>query len=194
MHLVLLLEEQSMENVLKALLPKLSSQEEHSWELHSYFGKKNLLKQLPKLLRAYSRWIPEHYRIIIIVDQDRDDCSELKQSILSAVYECGLQDRAIVRIVVVMLETWYLGDPNALVAVFPKLKRLHISQKAIYRQVEARPNPAEDIDRVLKSVGYDGYLKVQHSIDISPHLNIDKGLNRAHSFGVTIESIRSILA
>lgn len=200
MHLEILLEEPSMENVLSDLLPRLlGEQTNHTWRMHPYMGKTNLLKQLPKLLRGYRQWIAHTYgsdhRIIVIVDQDHDDCTELKERILGWAQEAGLIETTTVRIAIAMLEAWFLGDALALETAFPRLRARRIGSKAKYRKPSERPNPAEDLDNEMKAAGYDsGYLKLAHSAQISPHLNLEEGYNRSHSFQVTLALFQKLLS
>lgn len=58
MHLEVLVEEPSLGEVLLNLLPKILPKEV-DFKIHSFQGKKNLLKQLPNRLKGYSEWIPE---------------------------------------------------------------------------------------------------------------------------------------
>jgi len=196
MHLEILLEEASMESVVQSLLSRLVSiDQEHTWTTHPHYGKQDLLKKLQKTLNAYARWIPEDYRIVIILDQDRDDCIALKEDILSLCRRAGLDDRRVlVRIVVVMLEAWFLGDIEALEKAFPKLERLKLKNKAIYRDPERRPDPADDLSRELEKVSYkEGYLKGVHPLEVAPHLKLEPQYNRARSFYITLEGLKVIL-
>ena len=77
MHLVFLLEEESMEAFLQVLLPRLLP-EACSHETHTFQGKRDLKRKLEARLRGYARWLPENWRIFVLVDRDGDDCKELK--------------------------------------------------------------------------------------------------------------------
>lgn len=197
-HLEILLEEDSIKPVLDHILSELDPDENLlTRRFHVHHGKKKLLKMLPKLLKGYSNWIlkPENedYHILIIVDQDQDDCVELKNQILDYCREYNLLNRTKVRIPVTMIESWYFGDPNALELTFPKLKKLGIGTKAIYRDPESRLDPARDLDREMKKVGYEhGYHKLAHAIDIAKHMQI--GVNTANSFKVTIQAIEYFIS
>ena len=80
MHFEFLLEEESAERVLDNLLPKIIMGE-HTYRCIRFQGKKDLLNKLPLELKGYARWIPIDYRIVVLVDRDRDDCIELKNSL-----------------------------------------------------------------------------------------------------------------
>jgi hypothetical protein len=194
-HLEFLLEEASMQNVLEDVLSRLvSNDSEFTWRCHPYNGKENLIRRLPNLLHGYSKWITDEYHIIIVIDRDQDDCHELKQRIVDMCNKAGLSEQSLVRIVVVMLESWFFGDPKALEAAFPRLKQRRIGDGATYRNPEERPDPARDLDREMREVGYKaGYRKLAHSRAISPHLNLEEEHNRSHSFNVTLQALKLLL-
>ena len=77
MHFVFLLEEESMEAFLQVLLPRLLP-EACSHETHTFQGKRDLKRKLEARLRGYARWLPENWRIFVLVDRDDDDCEALK--------------------------------------------------------------------------------------------------------------------
>ena len=79
-HLELLVEEPSMEAFLRGLLPRLVRQL-CTFALHVFQGKCDLLGKLEARLRAYADWIPPNYRIVVLVDQDEDECHELTRII-----------------------------------------------------------------------------------------------------------------
>lgn len=156
MHLAILLEEESMEAVVISILNRVMDENApHSWQTHPYSGKNDLLKKLPNLLSAYAgAWFqqtyPEH-AILVIIDQDQDDCRELKQRILDMGQRAGLDKRLVVRIAVTELEAWFLGDPAALEATFPKLTKRRLGRRAAYRNPDERPRPSEDLEREMKA-------------------------------------------
>ena len=75
-HVAILVEEASMAAALHLLLPRLLG--ELSFEVHPHQGKHDLLARLPGKLRGYASWLPETWRIVVVVDRDNDDCHELK--------------------------------------------------------------------------------------------------------------------
>ena len=92
-HLLLLVEEQSMEAFLHCLLPRLLP-EGHTFEVHPFRGKHDLRKKLRDRLRGYARWLPDEYRIIVMVDRDNDDCKQLKAELEAAATAAGLRTRS----------------------------------------------------------------------------------------------------
>ena len=84
MHLELLLEEPSAEEALKHITPKILSGAV-SVNFHVFQSKDDsprahptslcsgtiLLNQLPIRLSAYRKWIPDDWRIVVLVNEDR---------------------------------------------------------------------------------------------------------------------------
>ncbi len=127
-HLEILLEEPSAEVALKVLLPKILPPEVEC-VYHVFSGKTDLMRKLPARLRAYSMWLPPDYRIVVLVDRDRDDCKRLKTYLETQAIEAGLITRTnsptgafqiLNRIVVEELEAWFLGDLSAVCQAYPK--------------------------------------------------------------------------
>ena len=111
-RIVFLLEEPSMQALLECLLPRLFP----GWIVGSHFlcirheGKTDLRRSIPRKLRA---WQGIGDRFIVVQDQDKADCTMLKQSLHSLCSDAGRPD-TLVRIVCQELESWYIGDLDAL--------------------------------------------------------------------------------
>ncbi|NQT19153.1 MAG: hypothetical protein HQ592_05575 [Planctomycetes bacterium] len=74
-----LVEEPSIEAVLRHLLPKLLGST--AFRIYPYQCKSQLLLRLPQRLRGYKKWLPDNWRILVIVDRDDDDCKGLKATL-----------------------------------------------------------------------------------------------------------------
>ena len=66
-HLEILVEERSMEVFLRELLPSLI-RDRATFNVYPSQGKADLLNNLPARLRGYARWLPEGWRVIVVVD------------------------------------------------------------------------------------------------------------------------------
>jgi hypothetical protein len=88
MHLVVFVEEESAEHALRVLLPRILGPE-HDFEIHPFNGKPRLLRELPNRLRAYRRWIPVDWGVVITIDKDRDDCRALKLQLEEIAQQAG---------------------------------------------------------------------------------------------------------
>ena len=91
-HLELLVEEPSMEAFLRTLLPRLLAPG-FTFEVHVFQGKRDLLSKLSARLRGYQRWLPPDYRLVVLVDQDDNDCRVLKKRLEHAATTAGLASR-----------------------------------------------------------------------------------------------------
>ena len=189
-HLVVLVEESSMESFLGALLPRLLP-DGPTFEIHAFQGKLDLLDRLEQRLRAYRRWLPPDWRLVIMVDRDNDDCHELKTSLELSAGRAGLSTRStarggawqlVNRIVVEELEAWYFGDWNAVCAAYPKVKPT-VHQQARYRDPDAiKGGTWEAFERILKRHGYfsTGLRKSEAARAVGAHFEPNR--NRSRSF------------
>ena len=67
-----------MEAFLRTLSPRLLPAS-RTFEVHAFQGKSDLLRKLEARLRGYAQWLPDDWRIVVMVDRDDDDCHVLKQ-------------------------------------------------------------------------------------------------------------------
>ena len=67
-HVEILVEEPSMETALRLLLPKIVGK--LSFEIYPHQCKQDLLDRLPDRLRGYRQWLPENWRIVVLLDCD----------------------------------------------------------------------------------------------------------------------------
>lgn len=188
-YLVLLVEEPSMEAFLRVLLPRVLPAG-CGFEVHSFRGKSNLLKNLESRLRGYAQWLPENWRIVVMVDRDRDDCRELKDKIEAASAAAGLRTRSRAggarwqvanRIVIEELEAWYFGDWQAVQSAYPRISR-SVPGRTRYRNPDAVPGTWEAFERILKAKRYfaTGLRKIEAARAVAAH--IEPRRNRSGSF------------
>ncbi|MBI4851788.1 MAG: hypothetical protein HY819_08340, partial [Acidobacteria bacterium] len=71
MQLEFLVEERSIEEVLKNLIPKIVN---IPFNIRVFQGKPDLLKKLPERFKGYKTAMYEKYKIIVVVDRDDEDC------------------------------------------------------------------------------------------------------------------------
>lgn len=202
MHLEFLVEEPSIEAALIHLLPKILPAE-CSFAIRVFQGKPDLLAQLPARLRAYAARSGWQDRIIVLIDEDRQDCHALKTQLEQAAQLVGLITRSQVlpgmpfqvlnRIVIEELEAWFFGDLPALRQVFPRLPE-NLAQKADFRNPDAiRGGTWEALERVLQKAGYfpGGLLKIEVARQVSAQM--EPARNTSHSFQVFLAGLQAIL-
>jgi len=91
-HIEILVEEPSMEAALRTIVPKIVGKLSH--EIYPYQCKQDLLSKLPERLAGYAYWLPDNWRLTVIVDRDDDDCNDLKASMETIATNAGLSTRA----------------------------------------------------------------------------------------------------
>jgi hypothetical protein len=161
-HLEFLVEEPSMEAFLRALLPRLLPQD-RSFEVHAFQGKADLLGKLESRLRGYAAWLPQDWRIVVVVDRDADNCRKLKArleetadraQLLTRSSARGQQWQLVNRVAIEELEAWYFGDWTAVCSAYPRLPP-SLPKKQGFRDPDAIAGGTwEAFERVLQRHGY----------------------------------------
>jgi hypothetical protein len=134
MILEILLEEPSMENFLREVLPKILPPAyvlDNNCFLRPHNGKSDLKKSIPNKIKVFSNYY-ELAKVIIIHDQDSNDCKKLKKSIVDLCKKNG-NCPVLVRIACKELESWYLGDMDAIEKVYPKFRAKTFKKSAKFR-------------------------------------------------------------
>jgi hypothetical protein len=195
-------EEASLESALTQLLPKILPSTVSS-KIHAFRGKPDLLAKLPDRLKGYQAWLPPDWKIVILIDKDREDCLELKEKLEIMAISSGLitksscqKDKSfqvLNRIVVEELEAWFFGDVQAIRQAYPKVSA-NLANQQPYRDPDAiKGGTAEALERVLKKAGYHpgGLEKNKASSEISQYMNPES--NRSKSFQVFYQGLLEII-
>ena len=90
-HVEFLVEELSMETFLRGLLPRILG--DISFEIYPSQCKEDLLERLPERLQGYAGWLPDSWRLVIMVDRNGNDCRDLKRRLEEMAGEAGLLTR-----------------------------------------------------------------------------------------------------
>lgn len=191
MHLEIFVEERSAEVAVKCLIPKVLGSEV-SFEVYTHQGKAALLADLPSRLRAYAKWLPDDWRILVLLDADSQDCRELKKQLDEIARASGLRPKADVegwrgfqvlnRLAIEELEAWFFGDVEAICAAYPGVPPT-LGRREAYRNPDAiRGGTWEALERELQRVGFHagGLSKIKAAREISLHM--EPGRNRSLSF------------
>lgn len=201
-QLEILVEEQSAEEALRHLLPKVLQGRGRA-KLINFGSKQKLLKALPSRLVAYRHRIEsgEHLRIVVLVDRDNDDCEELKSSLEQMARDARLPTKTcpnakgrflvLNRVVVEELESWFIGDPAALRKAFTSLPKIK-QTTGIFRNPD-NGGSWEALHRFLKRHGIykSSFPKIDAARRIAPHLDITA--NRSMSFQVFVDGLHAAL-
>ncbi|EQD29718.1 hypothetical protein B2A_07542 [mine drainage metagenome] len=201
-HMELLVEEQSMEAFLRELLPRIMPAD-RTFDIHAFQGKPDLLGKLESRLRGYAHWLPDDWRLIVVVDRDGDDCRKLKRGLEAMAATARLRSRSqaqgnrwqiVNRIAVEELEAWYFGDWEAVRNAYPRVSP-NVSGKQGFRDPDAVAGGTwEAFERILKQHGYfqTGLRKVEAARALGAR--IDPQRNRSRSFIMFHEAVLEAIA
>jgi hypothetical protein len=187
MRIEFLLEEYSMkvflENLLPRILPENIKLNEHYF-LRAHEGKSDLTKSIPKKIRAFNNFNTP-VGIVILHDQDSNDCVTLKRELLSLCDVPQNNVKCLIRIVCRELESWYLGDMDAIQNAYPKFNSRKYRHRAKYRN----PDNIHASHELQKIIPF--FQKVEGARNISPFISIDK--NRSPSFRQFVKGLSKFI-
>ncbi len=191
-----------MEAFLGALLPRLLPAD-RTFVVHPFQGKPDLLVKLQDRLRGYASWLPEDWRIVVVVDRDDDDCMALKAQLESMATKARIRTRSgagkqpwqlVNRIAIEELEAWYFGDWPAVCAAYPRVSERVVNQ-ASYRNPDAIAGGTwEAFERVLQRHGYFraglGKIEAARALGVA----VDPQRNRSARFGQFRDAVLEAVA
>lgn len=180
-------EERSMEYFLRALLPRIlptGFELDTNCFIRPHEGKSDLKRSLSKKVKA-SPHFSQPVKLLIIHDQDSNDCKVLKTNLIS---ECsGLKSGDfLVRIACKELENWYLGDLESIDIVYPDTQASGLSGKSKFRNPD-RLNGSEEMNNLTRK-----FSKSHASREIGRIISIEN--NNSSSFNYFISGIAKLLA
>ncbi len=180
-QIVFFLEEPSAKAMLEGVLPKLLP-EGMSPRYVVFEGKQDLEKRLPMRLRA---WQYADAKFVVMRDQDSGNCVDIKNGLLEKCRDSGKPD-TLIRIACHELESFYLGDLNAVGDSIGPNNLSKQQNKAKFRNPDNLNNAAQELKKIAPS-----YQKVSGSRAIGPYLDIDN--NRSTSFNALISGVRRLI-
>lgn len=191
-----------MEAFLHVLLPRVLPKDQ-TFEIHAFRDKAGLRRNLSARLRAYARWLPRDGRIVVVVDQDSDDCHAPKGELERAASDAGLRTRSqagssdwqvVNRIAIEELEAWYFGDWDAVREAYPRVPAT-APQRAGFRDPDAiRGGTWEAFHRILQRHGYftTGLRETEAARTIAARMSRQR--SRSRSFAVFVDAILEAVA
>ena len=178
--IVLLTEEPSMGECLEVIISGLwpNSVPGVDWLVLSFQGKSDLERSIPMKMGGWNYGNP-HF--IILRDNDGGDCFAIKKKLCSV---AGKYKKPFhVRIVCQQLESWLLGDLQAIKQAFPKVP---IKDKAKFRDPDRLTNASQELANLVNV-----RAKIDRAKKIGRHLSFEE--NRSHSFHVFIDTFRQLI-
>ena len=215
MHIEILVQDSSGGKLLDAVLPKLIGDhgEPHTWHRHSYRGvgrlppglkantdpaKRILLDQLPRLLQGYGK-TPGIDAVAVVVDVDDRDCVAFLAELKAIVANCRPAPKnTLFRLAIEEVEAWYLGDRQALMAVYPHAKAAVLDKYAQDNICDTWELLADAVhpggSAAMRKAGWPlpGQIKHQWAEKIGPLLDPDR--NASPSFRKLRDGLRGLIA
>ncbi|HAB03139.1 MAG TPA: hypothetical protein DCE25_09520 [Pseudomonas sp.] len=180
MNLVFMLEEPSMKHFLAGFMSRIVP--EHftvTYLVHE--GKQDLEKSIPRKIRG---WQVPNSCFIVIRDKDGEDPIILKNRLRAL---CAERPETLVRIPVHHLESWILGDMQALATAFNRPNLAAMSGNRKFRNPDLLANASEELSRLVP-----GYQKVGGARTVAPHIDFERNLSR--SFNLLISDLKRLAA
>lgn len=174
-----------------------------SYAIHTFQGKQDLLAKLPSRLRGYAQWLPTNWSIFVIIDRDDDNCLGLKNALEQTAYGAGLITRTrgspgkwqvANRVVIEELEAWYIGDPKAVCAAYPRINLKSLGQARYHDPDAVAGGTWENFERLLQRRNYfkGGLRKLEVARDMAAQMVPER--NCFHSFQVFYCSLREAIS
>ncbi len=202
MHIEFLVEEPSAEAALNELLPRLLG-EGTGFQIHPHQGKRDLLESLPGKLSGYSKWLPDDWRIVVLLDLDGKDCKAVKDTLEKMARRARLTTKTAAkgraraqvlnRTAIEELEAWFLGDVEALCSAYPGVP-VTLAAKAPFRDPDKiRGGTWERLEQVLQRAGYfkSGLAKIEAAREIARYMVPAR--NRSRSFAAFCKGIKALV-
>jgi hypothetical protein len=183
-RVVILAEEASMTVFLRTVLPAAfpGRSENTDWVLIAHRGRSDLERAVPRKLLS---WREPNVRFMITRDNDGAQCEEIKARLNGLVPE-GVGHPFCVRIVCQELESWLLGDAEAIAAAYPAAARHPSFRHWTTRDPDELTNAADLLHQLTGTRG-----KRSRTAAIAQCMVPDR--NRSHSFRAFIEGMRRLL-
>jgi len=184
-RVIFLLEEPSMAALLVTLLPRIVPgwQPGVNFQCIPHEGKTDLDRSIPRKLQA---WREPGVRFVIVRDNDNADCVDVKKRIATL---CATAERpdTLVRLVCQELESWYIGDLEALSNAFPDATVHTTRNQKRYADPDSWQKPSNEVRTLIPS-----FQKLSGARAIAPHLDVSGGTNTSRSFNAFLSGVTRI--
>lgn len=214
MHIEVLVEDSSGAALIETLLPLVIGLqgEPHTWRVHSYKGigrippgltaksdpaKRALLNQLPRLLAAYGK-TPGYDAVVVVVDSDSRNCKDFLAELNAVLNQCVPAPRTLFRLAIEEMEAWLLGDHQALLTAYPKVRKdvlARYAQDSVCGTWELLADATQPGGyAAIQKAGWPrpGQIKHEWVEKISPHMDVET--NASPSFGKFRDGLRRFVA
>ncbi|MDR1933860.1 MAG: DUF4276 family protein [Spirochaetales bacterium] len=153
-----------------------------------YEGKQDLEKNLEKRLKD---WRTPNTTFLIMRDQDSGDCIVIKEKLQKKCDNADKKD-AIVIVACHELESFFLGDLNAVEKGLGIENISKFSNQKKYRESDGIEKPSKELELLVKNrKRKETYGKIQGARIITPHMIPQE--NKSHSFTVLYRNLEKII-
>ncbi|MCX7618968.1 DUF4276 family protein, partial [Tepidiforma sp.] len=139
---------------------------------------------------GYAAWLPDDWRLVVLVDLDQDDCMALKGHLEEVAWRAGLTTRTrsegspwrlVNRIAIEELEAWYFGDWAAVCSAYPRVPANVPSRQPFRDPDGVRGGTWEAFEREMRRCGYfkGGLSKIEAAREIGTHVNPTRSSSRS---------------
>lgn len=148
--IVFLTEEESMRATLERIIPRFWPDKVVGvdWIALSFQGKTDLEKNIIPKMRGWNFGVP-HF--VILRDQDGGDCVILKTKLSEIAAQGG--HRFTVRVVCNELESWLLGELDAVEAAYPASRAGRYRNTARFRNPDVLGSASDELSRLIDVTG-----------------------------------------
>jgi hypothetical protein len=169
--IVFLTEEESMKVTLDKIISRFWPDKVSGvdWITLAFQGKSDLEKNIARKMNSWKYGTP-HF--LILRDRDGSDCMLLKER-LSEIAAEGSHPFTV-RVVCNELESWFLGELDAIEAVCPSSRASGLKGAAKFRVPDDIVNASQEIERLVNIMG-----KVGRAAAIASHFDPEKCVSRS---------------
>ena len=199
MHLEILVEDSSGQQLLEHLLPKILGPPfaPHTWRMRSYKGvgrlpkglgsgadpaKRLLLDRLPRLLSGYGK-TPGVDAVVVVVDTDTRDCAAFLEELQGMLARISPAPKTLFRLAIEEVEAWLMGDRAAILAAYPRAKTAVLDRYAQDSVCGTWERLADAVHRggakALERAGWPAAGDVKHrwADAIGPRIDVEANLS-----------------
>jgi len=169
-----------MKEVLTIILPKIIPLT-FTFQCIPHNGKSALKKSIPIKTKG---WREPNVQFIIVHDKNSSDCKKLKEELYNLI-DSSKRTNTLVRIVCTELESWFLGDLNAVEKGYNTNLSAY-KAKALFRNPDIILNAKQELRKLIPT-----YQPISGSNTISQFMDITK--NNSHSFNVFVSGVKNLV-
>lgn len=199
--LVFWTEELSMKKFLESWLKQYLPGDDIGFKIFEFRGKDDMKGKISKRIRAYRSEGDFIYKHFVVIDRDREDCTELNEQLIKIcasegfeVRNCGSSWQVATSIVIEELEAWYFGDWDAVTACYSRVSST-IPKKSRFRKSDQIEKPSRELLKIFNSSHIkEKFLKTRIAENVGRNYNADRSTSPSfkHFRKVVDEAIASV--